>query len=47
MTTFLARDLYLYTRGEERPEVKDYIAWILGPEGQAIVARLGFVASEQ
>ena len=43
----LARGLYLYTRGEERPEVKDYIAWILGPEGQAIVARLGFVASEQ
>lgn len=43
----LARGLYLYTLGVERQEVKDYIAWILGREGQAIVARLGFVASER
>lgn len=43
----LSRGLFLYTLGVERQEVKDYIAWILGPEGQAIVARLGFVASER
>ncbi|HQZ71390.1 MAG: phosphate ABC transporter substrate-binding protein [Anaerolineae bacterium] len=43
----LARGLFLYTSGQERAEVKDYIAWIMGDDGQAIVARLGFVASEK
>lgn len=39
----LSRGLFIYTRAQERPELKAFIDWILGPEGQAIVERLGFV----
>lgn len=39
----LARYLYMYTAGEPTGDILDYINWIKGPEGQAIVARLGFV----
>ena len=39
----IARDLYMYTRGEPVGLVKDYMDWVLGPEAQQIVAELGFV----
>ncbi|HEY4689284.1 MAG TPA: phosphate ABC transporter substrate-binding protein [Anaerolineae bacterium] len=39
----IARPLYMYTRGEPAGAIKEYIDWILGPDGQAIVAELGFV----
>jgi phosphate transport system substrate-binding protein len=39
----IARDLYIYTVGEPQGDIADYLNWILSPEGQAIVARLGFV----
>jgi phosphate transport system substrate-binding protein len=39
----LARFLYMYTAGEPEGEIADYLTWIRGPEGQAIVSRLGFV----
>ena len=39
----IARPLYMYTRGEPTASIKDYIDWILSAQGQAIVARLGFV----
>jgi len=39
----IARDLYMYTAGEPTGAVKDYLDWILSPEAQEIVARLGFV----
>ncbi len=39
----LARNLYMYTAGEPAGALAEYLAWILTPEGQAIVARLGFV----
>jgi phosphate transport system substrate-binding protein len=39
----LSRFLYMYTAGEPTGEVRAYLDWILGPEGQAIVAELGFV----
>jgi phosphate transport system substrate-binding protein len=39
----IARDLYMYTAGEPTGAVKNYLDWILSPEAQAIVARLGFV----
>jgi phosphate transport system substrate-binding protein len=39
----IARKLYLYTAGEPSPEIKAYIDWILGPEGQKIVEKEGFV----
>lgn len=39
----LARGLYMYTAGEPTGDVADYMNWIKGPEGQAIVANLGFV----
>jgi phosphate transport system substrate-binding protein len=38
----VSRDLYMYTAGEPRGGVKDYLDFILGP-GQAIVPTLGFV----
>ncbi len=39
----VARDLYMYTAGQPKGSVKDYLDWILSPEAQAIVANLGFV----
>jgi phosphate transport system substrate-binding protein len=35
--------LYLYTAGAAKGELKAFIDWCLGPEGQAIVAKAGFV----
>jgi phosphate transport system substrate-binding protein len=39
----IARPLYMYTAGQPTGATADYISWIQGPEGQQIVAELGFV----
>jgi len=39
----IARDLYIYSAGEPTGLIADYMAWLMGDEGQAIVAELGFV----
>ncbi len=39
----IARPLQIYTSGEPEPHVKDYIDWILSPQGQQIVMELGYV----
>jgi phosphate transport system substrate-binding protein len=39
----IARELYIYTAGEAQGAVREYLDWILGPAGQAIVQDLGFV----
>ncbi|GAB4422624.1 MAG: phosphate ABC transporter substrate-binding protein [Anaerolineae bacterium] len=39
----ISRGLYMYTAGEPTGVIADYINWIMGPEGQQIVADLGFV----
>jgi phosphate transport system substrate-binding protein len=39
----IARGLYIYTVGEPQGAIRDYLDWILGPEGQTIVRDLGFV----
>jgi len=40
----IARYLYLYTAVPPRGAVKDFIDWVLGSEGQAVVAEVGYVA---
>ncbi len=42
----IARGLYIYTAGEPQGAVSEYLDWIMGPEGQAIVLDLGFVPLE-
>jgi phosphate transport system substrate-binding protein len=39
----IARGLYIYTAREPQGPIRDYLDWIQGPEGQAIVKELGFV----
>jgi phosphate transport system substrate-binding protein len=39
----ISRDLYMYTAGQPIGAVAAYLKWILSPEAQAIVAKLGFV----
>lgn len=39
----IARDLYMYTAGEPTGTVKAYLDWIISPEAQLIVSRLGFI----
>jgi phosphate transport system substrate-binding protein len=39
----LARALYFYTPGEPKPHVKEFLDWVLSPEGQQIVTSIGFV----
>ncbi len=43
----IARGLYMYTAGEPTGSIADFIAWIVGPAGQQIVADLGFVPLPQ
>ena len=39
----ISRGLYMYTAGEPNDVIADYLAWVMGPEGQQIVSDLGFV----
>ena len=39
----ISRELYMYTAGVPTGAIADYLDWIRGPEGQQIVADLGFV----
>jgi phosphate transport system substrate-binding protein len=39
----LARHLYLVTLGEPKEAVKKYLNWILGPVGQEILQKAGFI----
>ena len=39
----IARYLYIYIAGKPTPAIKQYIDWILGDEGQKIVANIGYV----
>lgn len=39
----IARPLFLYTSGEPKGFVKDFIDWVASPEGQKIVADVGYV----
>lgn len=40
----ITRPLLIYTLGEPTGPVKEYLDWILSPEGQAIVEQLGYVS---
>jgi phosphate transport system substrate-binding protein len=40
----IARELYIYTLGEPTGDVKTFLDWVKGPEGQAIVSKEGFVS---
>ena len=43
----ISRGLYMYTANEPDGVIADYLNWIRGAEGQAIVAKLGFVPLPQ
>jgi phosphate transport system substrate-binding protein len=43
----LSRDLYMYSNGQPADVMKAYIEWILGADGQKIVADQGFVPLSQ
>ncbi|MBM3494819.1 MAG: phosphate ABC transporter substrate-binding protein [Armatimonadetes bacterium] len=38
----LSRYLFFYTRGKPAGAAKDFIDWVRGPEGQAVVAQVGY-----
>jgi len=38
----ITRYLYLYLRSKPTGAIKDYVDWILSPEGQALVAKVGY-----
>lgn len=38
----ISRELYFYTANAPKGEVKDFIDWVLGPEGQALVTQVGY-----
>jgi phosphate transport system substrate-binding protein len=40
----IARDLYMYTGGQPSGAIKNYLDWILSPEAQKVVTKLGFVS---
>jgi phosphate transport system substrate-binding protein len=43
----IARPLFLYTLGEPEGHVKSFIDWIMSPEGQKVVERMGYVPLEE
>ncbi len=43
----IARGLYMVTAGQPTGSIAEFIAWIVGPAGQQIVAELGFVPLPQ
>jgi phosphate transport system substrate-binding protein len=43
----IARDLYMYTAGEPRDQIRAYLDWIYGERAQSIVTELGFVPITQ
>ncbi|MCC7439640.1 MAG: phosphate ABC transporter substrate-binding protein [Armatimonadetes bacterium] len=43
----LARDLYIYLHQQPTGRIKQYIDWILGPEGQAVVTNVGYYPIKQ
>lgn len=38
----ISRPLFMYTRGEPRGEVREYLDWVLSDEGQCILAGKGY-----
>jgi phosphate transport system substrate-binding protein len=38
----IARPLLMYTKGQPTGEVKQYLDWILGDDGQCIIAKKGY-----
>ncbi len=43
----IARPLFMYTAGQPLAVVAEYLRWIQGPQGQQIVAELGFVPLQE
>jgi phosphate transport system substrate-binding protein len=41
----ITRPLLIYTRGEPTGAVKEYLDWILSPEGQKVVDQLGYISA--
>jgi phosphate transport system substrate-binding protein len=39
----LARALYLYSPGEPKPHIQEFLDWVLSADGQGIVTSIGFV----
>ena len=39
----ISRELFMYARKDPSAAVNDYLAWVVSPEAQEIVLRLGFV----
>jgi phosphate transport system substrate-binding protein len=39
----IARYLYVYSAGQPKGAVKDYLDWILGPKGQQIVQKIEYI----
>ncbi len=39
----ISRPLFMYTPGDPSKTTADYLAWILGPEGQRIVQETGYI----
>ena len=38
----LARPLFFYLRNKASGDIKSFIDWVLSPEGQAIVEKVGY-----
>jgi phosphate transport system substrate-binding protein len=38
----LSRNLFMYTRGAPKGEAKAFVDWVLSPEGQAVVEKVGY-----
>ena len=42
----LSRPLFFYTRAKPSPEIKAFTDWVLSPEGQAIVVKVGYFPTQ-
>jgi phosphate transport system substrate-binding protein len=40
----ISRPLFMYTNGEPKGKIKDYLDWILSDEGQCIILKKGYAS---
>ncbi|MBF0098142.1 MAG: phosphate ABC transporter substrate-binding protein [Magnetococcales bacterium] len=42
----IARPLFMYTNGEPTGDIKEYLDWVMGPQGQCLVSKKGYAPAK-
>jgi phosphate transport system substrate-binding protein len=42
----IARPLFMYTNGEPTGDIKEYLDWVMAPQGQCLVSKKGYAPAK-